>query len=279
MQALFNGLPERIQDRKSSTSDGPKSQAKKRPPPQATASEIAHGQGKLTPSNNSPSGEKPLEAQRSSTFPSGRPNKAPGQESSPFRATQTWNAGTTSGIPTPDSIQPFTEQMQTSPSLSNFDTQFGNPNLPDLKNVMFPSDNPFAYPNQPISTLESSQFTSGAQTNSPLFFSANTVPNATFDGMPGPMYNGLEPFQQNRQMTQSGLNNNNNNPTFVDAPMDLPMTGVQQVDGSFPPVQDGGYWNQLGGNRTGLTPGVNLEDLFGSDQYSSVWDGSGYGMQ
>lgn len=45
-----------------------------------------------------------------------------------------------------------------SPISGHFDfatPQMANAQIPDLKNVMFPSDNPFAYPNQPISTLES----------------------------------------------------------------------------------------------------------------------------
>lgn len=52
----------------------------------------------------------------------------------------------------------FGSPSTASPMSPNFDftPQMANAQIPDLKNVMFPSDNPFAYPNQPISTLESS---------------------------------------------------------------------------------------------------------------------------
>lgn len=52
----------------------------------------------------------------------------------------------------------FGSPSTASPISPNFDytPQMTNAQIPDLKNVMFPSDNPFAYPNQPISTLESS---------------------------------------------------------------------------------------------------------------------------
>ena len=52
------------------------------------------------------------------------------------------------GLASPSAASPMSAAF-------DFTPQVGNAQLPDLKNVMFPSDNPFAYPNQPISTLES----------------------------------------------------------------------------------------------------------------------------
>lgn len=50
--------------------------------------------------------------------------------------------------------------LSTSPlsQFNDFTPQLGQTQIPDLKNVMFPSDNPFAYPNQPMSILENSGF-------------------------------------------------------------------------------------------------------------------------
>jgi hypothetical protein len=45
------------------------------------------------------------------------------------------------------------------PSSLAWSQQFNNPNnLPDLMPIMFPSDDPFAYPTQPMSTLEDDHF-------------------------------------------------------------------------------------------------------------------------
>jgi hypothetical protein len=60
-------------------------------------------------------------------------------------------------IPNPHLIN-LNSTLATSPlgQYNNFSTpQLGQSQIPDLTQVMFPSDNPFAYPNQPISTLES----------------------------------------------------------------------------------------------------------------------------
>ncbi|KAJ5818461.1 hypothetical protein N7474_004052 [Penicillium riverlandense] len=60
-------------------------------------------------------------------------------------------------IQTTSSLNPSLSQQEAS-SLA-FSQQFNNPaNLPDLMPMMFPSDDPFAYPTQPMSTLEDDHF-------------------------------------------------------------------------------------------------------------------------
>ena len=51
------------------------------------------------------------------------------------------------------------QQQQQQPQQFQFPNSFENPNhLPDLMPMMFPSGDPFAYPNQPMSTLEDGHF-------------------------------------------------------------------------------------------------------------------------
>ncbi|KAI2792732.1 hypothetical protein POX_b02774 [Penicillium oxalicum] len=58
--------------------------------------------------------------------------------------------------PTTSFSAPFSNQE---PSNLAWAQQFNNPNsLPDLMPMMFPSDDPFAYPTQPMSTLEADHF-------------------------------------------------------------------------------------------------------------------------
>ena len=77
-----------------------------------------------------------------------------------------WMASTpeflTEAMATPEAVSSSSQN----PSLANQDPsnlawsqQFNNPNnLPDLMPMMFPSDDPFAYPTQPMSTLEDDHF-------------------------------------------------------------------------------------------------------------------------
>jgi hypothetical protein len=184
-----------------------------------------------------------------------------------------WNLGSASTILTPTtSATPISSQ------------HLGNPNLPDMKPVMFPSDNPFAYPNQPMSTLEAQHIMNAEQPNpysSPASSSMynlgrdnNQTPTTlSFDTARMPAFAGsfdVPPhfMQQGRQVSvpMSG------GPSFdvpaqIDEPADL--TAI-----NFPGGE--GYWTQIdraGGGRTGLTPGgINLDELFGGEGWSNIWN-------
>lgn len=88
------------------------------------------------------------------------------------------------------------------PSSLAWAQQFNNPNnVPDLMPIMFPSDDPFAYPTQPMSTLEDDHFRhdrsgmhfsfdskpqqpTGMGTGSPSDLSGASVSTPTFDAFP-----------------------------------------------------------------------------------------------
>ena len=175
--------------------------------------------------------------------------------------------------------------MTPTSSVTPFPSQhLGNPNLPDMKPVMFPGDNPFAYPNQPMSTLEAQQRMSAEQPSSysspasgPMYniggSSGPTPTTLSFDNTQMPSFAGsfnVPPhfMQQERQMSSviSG------GPAFDTAPqMDEPadMNAV-----TFPGGE--GYWSQMdraSGGRTGLTPGgVNLDEVFGGEGWNNIWN-------
>lgn len=185
-----------------------------------------------------------------------------------------WNLGTASSVMmTPkSSATPYSGQ------------NLGNPNLPDMKPVMFPSDNPFAYPNQPMSTLEAEHTMKAEQpssysspTSSNMYHlgghnNTQTPTTLSFDNTRMPEFAGsfnVPPhfMQQGRTMStpMSGA------PSFdislqVDEPADLTTT-------NFPGGED--YWSQMdraSGGRSGLTPGgINLDELFGGEGWNNIW--------
>ncbi|EAS32699.1 C6 transcription factor [Coccidioides immitis RS] len=188
LNAIFKHLPERLRNRRANV---PVPINRKRPQPAALqTTSTPKLAGTLTP----PSVQKETEGlpfnsvKRSNTFPiqaTANAQKQPQQamvqshiEESKATASQTLSQSPTT-VPQPTSILPSTSDKETSqistPSspLSagqqaqstplkqpiSFSPPFDNPSrLPDLMPMMFPSDDPFAYPNQPMSLLEDAQF-------------------------------------------------------------------------------------------------------------------------
>ena len=187
-----------------------------------------------------------------------------------------WNLGNM-----PDAMTP-------SSSTTSFPgQQLGNPNLPDLKAMMFPSDNPFAYPNQPISTLEAQQITPDQQNsfpspaNSGIYSSGrdstHTGTGISFENPSMPIFGDISGIQPSflQQPGQFGVSMSSG-PTF-----EIPqqMEGNGEVGGLNLPGE--GYWTQMDRaetGRTGLTPGgINLDELFGGEGWSSIWGDPSFG--
>lgn len=180
-------------------------------------------------------------------------------------------------------------------------SQLGQGQIPDLKNVMFPSDNPFAYPNQPISTLEGVDARYGysdAAMDSP--FAGSNENSTSMLGTPASV-----PSQPQLPVSSNPEQRGHGQPV---PPLDMvtlqriyeenpqlaahlaqqrhfagPGGQVHFMQGQGPPSQQqqqqqqqmfdmpGGlsedYWNQANKptSRTGFTPGgnLNLDELFG----------------
>jgi hypothetical protein len=159
-----------------------------------------------------------------------------------------------------------------------FAQQLGEPNVPNLRAVMFPSDNPFAYPNQPMSTLEGTQYMSpeeqenfSAGASEPEYhmtnqINANMPPELSFNDLNNSVYTNNLTQQFHSRRDFSGPMGATNYPvSSVEDTMG--MTGMANTRDEF--------WSQMNrqGMRTGMTPGaVNLDELFGGDGWANVWN-------
>ncbi|KAJ5155808.1 hypothetical protein N7492_008611 [Penicillium capsulatum] len=170
LNCLFKTLPEMLKNRQSS-----KPQVNlKRPAPSNQSSQAE-------PSSTMPEQTLP---HRSSTFPvqmmsqlspsksSGRRQKSmDNAQAFPSRPAENgsqsaWMASTpellTEPMTTPEPTTSTSQNLSFAsqePSSLAWSQQFNNPNnLPDLMPIMFPSDDPFAYPTQPMSKLEDDHF-------------------------------------------------------------------------------------------------------------------------
>ncbi|KAF7716872.1 Activator of stress genes 1 [Penicillium ucsense] len=119
--------------------------------------------------------QKSLDNTQSQSYPNN--NTENGSQSAWLASTPelfTETMSTPEPTPTNSYGAPFSNNQE--PSNLAWAQQFNNPsNLPDLMPMMFPSDDPFAYPTQPMSTLEADHFqhepdsTQMAQSAQPAF--------------------------------------------------------------------------------------------------------------
>ncbi|KAE8355198.1 fungal-specific transcription factor domain-containing protein [Aspergillus coremiiformis] len=183
LSCLFKNLPELLKNRQSKVSPvnlkrpAPPSTTQlgnaksptappSMPPPQrantfpiqllARSSKEAHNLPKSREDNHPRHG-------RSNSRPSNTPppwfsstSEPPTEAISPRSDTQATDSIAASSNTSPLPISLPLHEAPTGPFVSQ---QFTNPtNLPDLMPIMFPSDDPFAYPTQPMSTLENNHF-------------------------------------------------------------------------------------------------------------------------
>lgn len=152
-----------------------------------------------------------------------------------------------SGTGTPDSTT-SSNGLQTQ---RNFQQPFG-----DLGAMMFPSADPFAYPNQAMMSFDNLQQKSGFMGNSidtsvpTMFIGGGANVSSPYDNLEGQLFGPLPPYLI---QTQPGAN-------------------MSQMDMSGIP----GFNPQEMRSHTGLTPGVgvnvNFDDLFagGNDEWNSM---------
>ena len=165
---------------------------------------------------------------------------------------------------------PRSGQTPSSSQVMPLQSNLGNENLPDFQNVMFPSDDPFAYPpNQPISTFEDVGHydIQLSRNENPKFYTNDMFSmNIVTDHLANPG------FQQGRHFSAP---NPNPNPNLE---RQSNMFQRPNLAGQMPGQGEMGsnVWQNFANGKTGFTPGtgltsgVNLEELFGS----TGWDGS-----
>ena len=228
---------------------------------------------------------------------------------SPHPAPSPWSASVPSSIQsqglTPNFKTSGSEESSPIPLTGAAPRQiFANSALPDLNTVMFPNDNPFAYPNQPISTLEDTQYMTPEQSLDAFSIhpnDANGIPMPPSHTTMHPDYafealHTMSPFtnshfppyfpQQSRNFPSPMANFNLMGVTHTDEPIPLldgSMNGIMNNQGgpilSQQPYGIGPY----DGNRPGIpTASVNLNELFGGDNWgmngnTGPWEATGTG--
>jgi hypothetical protein len=146
---------------------------------------------------------------------------------------------------------------------------FGTAAIPDLSAVMFPSADPFAYPNQPMTTLEDHNFIKpdpgyGPATSPPLYSPSSTSGpgTASYDHMEAQLFGPLPPYLMQGQQASLDL-------PGADLPLD---GGVEMSLGDGWPVPGQGPSQATGGSY----PTISLDEILG-EEWKGAWGEAGFG--
>ena len=189
--------------------------------------------------------------------------------------TYTPPASDNTGSKTPDSVSSNGLNFSSAgPPNFSFQPTFSGTGLPDLSAMMFPSTDPFAYPTQPMTFLENRQTTKRENSYSPrsvnkpqMYATTPTSSSTPYDSLEVQTFG---PFPPYLMMGQQGM-------------------GMQAMDGplGMSDAEPGGNLMSMSGDdtgwaqqqaRTGGTPGVNLDEIFG-EEWGGGWMNQGYRQQ
>ena len=146
-----------------------------------------------------------------------------------------------------------------SSSLPSSTASYGTQNnyVPDLSSMMFPSADPFVYPNQPMTTLEAQQSIKQENPMDPNPFSRTNTSATPYENLD---YGSL-PYMMQSQQLEFGMQNMNPSMGMSNT---SPMTTTKPIH-----ANEGGGWVQQ--QRADCTSGVNHDQLYGED-----WMNQGY---
>ncbi|KAI9736676.1 MAG: hypothetical protein M1834_000880 [Cirrosporium novae-zelandiae] len=167
---------------------------------------------------------------------------------------------------TPDSSASslsFKSQIGTQQQSLLYQQQLAN-NIPDLTPMMFPSSDPFAYPNQPITTLENQpNFDEGFY----LPESATSTTQAYDSNMDTQSFGQINNFMMPTQQAPPYPQTNYQSPTTNGPPNDTNNRSNSMMGQSMANLP--GWWSQTQ-NHSGMESG--LDELFnGSEDWHSRW--------
>ena len=258
---MFKQLPGKLQEALNST---PQSQKKRSAPlqlclsnsqlPQRATDISARGQSVSSPTRRSaipPNQQGSLKrssiAQESSSLHDNMTNVDPVYRRGPHDPRSTSTNSPSSSVP---------------PSAASHSTQDNY--VPALSSMMFPSADPFAYPNQPLTTLENRQVIKQENPIDSDMFSPPITSGAHYENLD---YGSL-PYMMQSQQLGFGMQS-------INSSMGISSTNSTQTTA---PVHgnEGGPWPQQQQQqpRSGDTPGANYDQLFGEDW--GGWMNQGY---
>lgn len=261
LKGLFEQLPQKLKDCRPTTI----SQKKKRAAPSPNLGPLGIVSSQDLPSSQP--GPSFTPASRATTFPA----SAPSPDVGPQRSSLDGSRFQLNTLSAPNLRQNFHEMISptdfsnvgtpdsssTAPSLpqSYPQQQFGSANganpLTDLKSMMFPSADPFAYPpNQPMMKLDNTDtlgLFNGDQT--PISYVSNNGLPATYDDLEGQLFGPIPPYMAQSQQTfdyQAQLDRGNM-PSMGALSMEYPTGLTPNGDMNFILSGDGNDWtNKLG---------------------------------
>lgn len=275
LSSIFDALPQKLQERRASFRTQPNTSRKRPPPPASSSIDESSTVSLQAVQQSFPPAQVGMSTARNPARPS--------DLMQPITATNRFVPGPVTAVPPllqhrPDlTFAPhlhdesvFNSPMTTAPTISTGD--IGTPTimqgqLSDLNDVMFPGNNPFEYPNQPMSLLEGTQF--GDLQTSPY----NEIPSLASQSTHAPQF----PPQMTQRQTQAQMSESAWPQQTQQAQLQQSLFDMQNVVDE-PNQAEPNYWSYNPGKtsfRTGLTSGVpgvnfNLDDIFG--------DGPGWGM-
>ncbi|KAL8842068.1 MAG: hypothetical protein Q9170_000671 [Blastenia crenularia] len=181
-------------------------------------------------------------------------------ESSPIgNPQQTFRNSPTSNITfQPYSMASRSVPASTSQSIFSAPETTGSGDTPDLTTMMFPSNDPFAYPNQPMTTLENFQANNqDGSANSQMFL--NGTNNDSYNDISPSFYSSLPPFSAQGTNSTADLSGD-------------------QVDGESRDFDGSQTWAQQPQMRFGgPSAGPGWDAVYGED-WSGGWTDQGYGQ-
>ena len=260
---MFKQLPGKLQGALNST---PQSQKKRAAPSQLSLSQSQLPQRATDISARSQNVSSPTRRSNISPNQHGSLKRSSiAQDSSPLHDhMKTLDPVYRKGPQDPRSTSNNSPSSSIPPSAAVHSTQ--NNYVPALSSMMFPSADPFAYPNQPLTTLENRQAIKqenpiDSDMFSPPITSAAPYENLDYGSLPYMMQSQQLGFGMQSVNSSMGISSTNSTPTTMP---------VQENEGGAWPQQQ----RQQQQPRSGDTPGVNYDQLFGEDW--GGWMNQGY---
>ena len=139
---------------------------------------------------------------------------------------------------------------------------FSGQAVPDLTAMMFPSADPFAYPNQPMTTLENGHFIKQENTMDPSIYNLAPTTSSSYDSLNPQMFGAMPAYTLQGQQPNLSMQDMNLQISISNADSAATTMSMQNNDASGWP------------RGSVCTPGVNLDQLFGEDW--GGWMNQGY---
>ncbi len=153
----------------------------------------------------------------------------------------------------PASHDPYSPSNSISLGHYNINPTTGH-GVPDLSAMMFPSADPFVYPNQPMTTLENRQAIKQENPMAPHSFMDSSVTSPPYNNLATQMFGGIPQYMISSAPPGFGI------PQTMDG-VDPTQSGmIMPGSGTWPQQQH----HQQAGRGAG-PPGMNVDQLFGED--------------